>query len=149
MSSRYVYTHDSYYPFPSPLQTKIQVRTEQRYHGLLCTVRTIWKVSSLLSPLHHFSIENTLATRHRRLLRRSLPPTITQSPQLRHRLGGVRRCPYVHMDLNLSSSLHRYITLHSRILFLDELGNSLQLDIRCPFIYCALYHKKSTSTQTR
>jgi hypothetical protein len=95
------------------VQTKIQVRSEIRYHGLLRTIHTIWKVSYSDIVLHlRFTEHSSPATWHCRLFRRCLSPIITQSSQLRHRMGGLRRCPHVHMDLNLLSCLHR-TALHS------------------------------------
>ena len=35
-------------------QTKIQVRQEERYHGFLTTVRTVWKVCGTTFQCIHF-----------------------------------------------------------------------------------------------
>jgi len=82
------------------IQTKVQVRTEERYHGFLRTIRTIWNVCICRSPDTSRLIMCFLipATWYHGIFWWRISAIITQSVEFRHRLGCVWGCFNVPTD---------------------------------------------------
>ena len=81
-------------------QTKMQVRTDEKYNSLIRSILTIQRVSPGAFALIDDRLPELFAvgTRAARVLRRCPPPPVAQAAQLGDCLGYIRSCPDVHAD---------------------------------------------------
>ena len=102
----------------------MQVRSERKYHGLVQTVVTVWKVS-LYPPIQERLADTLKATRNPGLLRRRNTTPLPQSPQLRHWMGGIRGRTHGHAHQPKTDILTAIPHLFLIYLF-----------VRCAYICC-------------